>query len=107
MKPLFHLALVLAWAGSVALACAAGAPSPHRGLRALWRQYREMPEVRALAIAGDPDHLWLGGATGGNASRAEAERAALAECGRRRVLRRIQAPCRLYAVNDEIVWKSW
>jgi hypothetical protein len=65
-----------------------------------------MPEVRAVAIAGDPDHLWLGGVTGGHASRAEAERAALEECGRRRALRRIQDPCRLYAVDDEIVWMS-
>jgi hypothetical protein len=100
-------ALVFALGSAAALACATETPAPHRSLRALWGQYREMPEVRALAIAGDPDNVWLGGVTGGHPTRAAAESAALAECGRRRVLRRIQAKCRLYAVNDEIVWKAW
>jgi hypothetical protein len=66
-----------------------------------------MPDERALALAGDPELRWVAGASSGHASLQEAEQEALAECRRRRAQRRMQDPCRLYAVGDEIVWWSW
>ena len=71
----------------------------------MWHDYLALPGERALAIAGDPRRdRWVTGASGGHPTREEAEDAALAECGRRRAQRRMQDPCQLYAVADEIVW---
>ncbi len=89
------------------LACASGADRPPPGLARVWKQYLSLPEARALAIAGDPHNVWVSGAAGGQASSAEAEQAALQECLKRRGLRRMQSPCRLYAVGSEIVWRGW
>jgi hypothetical protein len=44
------------------------------------------------------------GASGGHATREQAEAEALAQCRLRRAARRMQAACVLYAVQDEIVW---
>ena len=86
-------------------ACATSPPPIHRELTTIWRDYRELPAERALAIAGDlRNDQWVAGAAGGRASRAEAKEAALAECSRRRAQRRMQMPCGLYAVGDEVVW---
>jgi hypothetical protein len=74
---------------------------------AAWREYRALPEQRALAIAGDPNQeLWVTGATGGHATREQAEAEAIAQCKIRRAARRMQAACVLYAVGDEIVWRG-
>jgi hypothetical protein len=60
---------------------------------------------RALAIAGDPrGDRWVTGASGGHPSSAEAQESALLQCRMRRVARRLQEACVLYAVGDEIVW---
>ena len=88
-----------------ALAACAGSSTAHPELAPIWRDYGALPAERALAIAGELRHdQWVAGASGGHASRADAEAAALGECGRRRAQRRMQAPCRLYAVGDEVVW---
>jgi hypothetical protein len=88
--------------------CAAPIPGePHAELASLWRKYQALPAERALAVAGDPRRLWVAGLVGGEATRGEAEFGALAQCRQRRAARRLQAPCRLYAVGDEIVWKEW
>jgi hypothetical protein len=71
----------------------------------VWRDYQTLPSHRALAIAGDPRRdRWVTGAAGGHATRAAAEREALAQCRVRRGARRMQAACVLYADGDEIVW---
>ena len=81
--------------------------APHPGIESLWRQFVEIPLPRALAIAGDPDREWVGAAAGGaGASQIEAEQSALLECRRRRVARRLLAPCRFYATGSEIVWQE-
>jgi hypothetical protein len=93
--------------GALALACASSGPSPHPALAAAWREYQALPEQRALAIAGDPNlELWVTGATGGHATREQAEAEAIAQCRMRRAARRMQAACVLYAVGDEIVWRG-
>ena len=100
-------ALLLAGVACAQLACASSGPGPPEPLKRLWREYLELPEQRALVIAGDPEtSRWVAGASGGQASAEDAEQAALAECRRRRVLRRMRAPCLPYAVGDEIVWKA-
>jgi len=102
--------LAVAWAAfvlfSLLFACASqGSRPPHPDLAAVWRSYRELPAVRALAVAGDPGRdRWVAGASGGHASRSDAEAQALVECGKRRAARRLRAACVLYAVDDEIVW---
>ena len=85
-----------------------GAPRipPHPGIDAIWRQYVELPRQRALAIAGDPNGLWVGAAAGGAAAQTEASERALGECRRKRAQRRMQAPCLLYAVGDDIIWSG-
>jgi len=85
-------------------ACVSERGSPHTGLARTWRDFLALPEHRALAVAGDPERIWVSGASGGQESPEEAEEAALSECNRRRAQRRMQAACQLYAVGEEIVW---
>lgn len=91
-------------AGLAFLAACSAPEGPPRSLAPLWREYVKMPPERALAIAGDPARLWVGAASGGYPSQEMAEESVVAECTRRRSLRRMQEPCRLYAVGDDIVW---
>lgn len=101
-------------AASLALALAALAPGacrlpptqtrPHESLTAIWRQYEQLPTRRALALAGDPERSWVAAMAGGAAEQQDAIDAALARCLESRKQHRMQAPCRLYAVDDEIVW---
>ena len=77
---------------------------PHRKLDRIWRQYSELAPKRALAIAGDPNRHWVGAAAGGAEAQADASDRALEECRRKRSERRMQAPCLLYAVGDDILW---
>jgi len=98
----------VAWiaAASIATGCAGKRVEPDEHLAAVWRDYRRLPEHRALAIAGDlRRNVWVAGSSGGHATAADAERAALAECAARRHDQRAQAMCSLYAVGDEIVWE--
>jgi hypothetical protein len=97
------LGLLLAL-GFTLLACATSL-EPHAELAEILKHYRALPEQRALAISGEiRRHHWVAGASGGHASLSEAEAEALRECRKHRVKRRMQMPCRLYAVGDEVVW---
>ena len=92
---------------SCAVACTSRSPGslPDPSLGEIWREYERLPEQRALAVAGSfRSDRWVAGYSGGHASAADAERAALEECRARRVRDREQAMCRLYAIGDEIVW---
>ena len=81
--------------------------APHSQLAPIWRDYRALPDQRALAIAGElRQDRWVAGASGGHARRQDAAEGALGECRRRREQRRLQAPCRVYAVGDEVVWSG-
>jgi hypothetical protein len=91
------------------LGCASSAEPPPPSLTALWREFQALPPERALAIAGDPRSghgPWVGGASGGHATRAEAEADAISRCRMQRSLRRLEAECALYAVGDEVVWRG-
>jgi len=89
------------------VACTTTRSEPHPELGATWREYVEMPNQRALAISGDPEQAWVGAASGGHASLADAETSALAHCRERRIARRLPGPCRVYARGREIVWPAW
>jgi len=100
-----RLPLLLACAALFPAACVTHRDrAPHSGIASLWNEYRQLSPERALALAGDPDRRWVGAIAGGQASQAEAEQSALAECQKRRLERRMRAPCRLYATGEEIVW---
>jgi len=90
----------------LAAACAGGPRKPpHRELDALWNDYSKLPGQRALAIAGQiRKDRWVAGATGGHASRDDAAAMALSECKRHRAKQRMQAPCQLYAIGNDVVW---
>ncbi|HKA14268.1 MAG TPA: hypothetical protein VKH41_04560 [Myxococcota bacterium] len=71
----------------------------------MWRDYRALPNERALAVAGDLRRgVWVAGSAGGEPTRDSAEQAALQECRERRLRQRAQAQCQIYAIGDEIVW---
>jgi hypothetical protein len=103
-----HLAFALvSTALSFVVGCAASGPTPHKNLAPTWREFSKLPMERAMAIAGDPrQSRWVAGLSAGHADAGDAEAAALRECQRRRHARRLQAECVLYAVGDEIVWRS-
>lgn len=79
---------------------------PHPKLDRIWAQYSGLPPKRALAIAGDPNRNWVGAAAGGAEAQADASDRALEECRRKRLQRRMLAPCLLYAAGDDILWLS-
>ncbi len=106
LRFLFHSALIMLSAFAVAACASKVEPTRDARFARLWIRYTGLPNERALVIAGDPEQRWVGSAVGGHASRAAAESAAFAECDERRIARRLQAGCRLYAVGDEIVWRS-
>jgi len=99
---------ILLLAALAAAACATSDTrrSPHAGTTSLWREFEQLPEMRAAALAGDPERVWVGAAVGNAASQAKADAGAIAECRRRRIASRIQAQCRLYARGREVVWQS-
>jgi hypothetical protein len=88
-----------------AVGCASPAHRPHRALTSVWRDYERLADERALAVAGElRGDRWVAGATGGHVDREAAESTALAECQKRRLEKRMQDPCLVYASGDEIVW---
>lgn len=109
VRRLRGLALLCAGAVLAAQGCASTPVpgTPHPSLARLWRSYQALPAERALAIAGDPRRQWVAGFVGGQPNRDDAERIALTKCHQRRTARRLQVPCHLYAVGDEIVWQEW
>jgi hypothetical protein len=71
-----------------------------------WRSYSDHIGFKALAVAGDLAGTYVSGYAYAYPSRDAAIEAALEYCEGRRVDRRIDEPCRLYAVGDEIVAES-
>ena len=93
---------------SLAVSCTSNPTrQPHRGIERLWSDFSALPQQRALALAGDPDGIWVAGAGSGEPSPAAAEKTALAACAAKRGARRMQSPCLLYATEEKIVWPAW
>lgn len=88
-------------------ACTTRGPALRPDFARIWQDYLELPEERALAVAGDlRRNPWVAGVVGGYATREEAEEAALAACRVRRHQRRMQDACQLYASGDEVLWQG-
>jgi hypothetical protein len=103
----FFLVCALLGAALAAGACAAKPNTPHPTLATVWRDYRELPDKRAIAIAGNlRQNRYVVGASGGHATFPDAEAAALRECQARRQKLRQQAACHMYAIGNEIVWQG-
>lgn len=66
------------------------------------RRYARLERAKAMAIAGDVRGRYVSGVASGEGSVAAARSAALARCELRREDRRIDAPCRLVASNDDM-----
>jgi hypothetical protein len=106
-KPGALIVITAACAALLFSACATGRLEPHPNLAPAWREFRKLPPVRAMAVAGDPRRdRWVSGAAGCFETRSEAEAGALRECGLRRRARRLPDACALYAVGNEVVWKG-
>ena len=104
---LFRAALPLVCAAFAELACASTPQRLDPSLEKLWRDYERLADHRAIAVAGNfRNDRWVAGVSGGHATSADAEQAALEECRVRRLRQREQAMCRLYAVGEEIVWEG-
>jgi len=95
----FCLALTLT--GCFGFGTPIGAPLP-RGTRfeSEWMRYVRLTPQKAMAVAGDVSSVYVTGYAFGYDSEREAANAALAACEARRVDRRIEAPCQMFAIGD-------
>jgi hypothetical protein len=106
VKPVLAVAVA---AGLLVGGCAAGVDTiglklaKRTRFEVLWDRYGELPGNKAFALAGDPAGInatgLVYGLTSGDAARAKA----LDYCEEQRVARRIDAPCVLLAVDDNVL----
>lgn len=75
----------------------------HTRFEVLWERYGRLPGNKAFALAGDPAGINATGLVYGLASGDEARAKALDYCEEQRVARRIDAPCVLLAVDDNVL----
>lgn len=68
-----------------------------------WRNYEKLGPHKALAVAGDPHGRYVSGYAFGRSSKGSSIEMALEACESRRRDRRIEEPCRLYAVGDHVL----
>ncbi len=68
-----------------------------------WRSYQRLSGLKALAVAGDLRGVYAAGFAFSYPIQALANDEALETCEQRRADRRIEDPCRLYAIGDERV----
>jgi hypothetical protein len=68
-----------------------------------WRNYSRLQPNKALAIAGDTQGTYVIGYAHALASEPDAVAQAMLACEARRADRRIEAPCRTYAVGERPV----
>jgi len=69
----------------------------------LWERYGRMPGNKAFALAGDPAGINATGFVYGLSSGEEARAKALDYCEERRIARRIEAPCVVLAIDDDVL----
>jgi hypothetical protein len=68
-----------------------------------WRSYQRLSGLKALAVAGDLEGVYVSGFAFSYPIQALADDEALETCEQRRTDRRIEDACRLYAIGDERV----
>ena len=67
-----------------------------------WSSYRQMLSHKAMAIAGDVESQYILGYSHAYPTEASAIDEALEACEERRMDRRMEAPCKLYAIENEL-----
>ena len=74
----------------------------------VWDRYSRLPGSKAFALAGDPAGINATGLVYGMSSGEEAGQKALDYCEEQRTVRRIEDPCALLAVDDNVIaaWLS-
>jgi hypothetical protein len=72
----------------------------------LWDRYGRLPGNKAFALAGDPAGINATGLVYGLSSGDEAREKALDYCEEQRLVRRIDAPCVLLAIDDNVLAAS-
>jgi hypothetical protein len=65
-----------------------------------WKNYGRLKHNKAMCVAGDMSGVYVTGYSFGAATELGALEAAMTACEARRVDKRIDAPCRTYAVGD-------
>jgi hypothetical protein len=71
-----------------------------------WRDYLKLPPHKSVAFAGDPEGRYVIGYGFEKATRAAAMSAAIEDCNLRRADKRIEDPCEIVAVDDELIGDS-
>ena len=66
-----------------------------------WRNYQNLNGLKALAVAGDLEGVYVSGFAWSYPIQDFANDEAMENCEKRRIDRRIEDPCRLYAEGDE------
>jgi len=104
----FVLALVIV-SGCLVAGCVAGVDtiglkmSAQTRFEILWERYARLPDNKAFALAGDPAGVNATGLVYGLSSGEEAREKALDYCEEQREARRIDAPCVVLAVDDNVL----
>ena len=68
-----------------------------------WRSYQRLTGLKALAVAGDLNGVYVSGFAWGYPIQRLANQEALENCEERRRDRRVEDACRLYATGDDLV----
>ena len=71
-----------------------------------WRNYLKLAPHKSVAFAGDVEGRYVIGYGFEMATRAEAISAAIEDCNLRRADKRIEDPCQIVAVDDELIGDS-
>ena len=71
-----------------------------------WKNYQRLGSLKALAVAGDLNGVYVSGFAYAYPIQALADDEALENCEERRADRRIEDACRLYAIGDDRVQES-
>jgi hypothetical protein len=81
-----------------------GVPVRHKTrFEAEWQRYEALPEAKAIAVAGDLRGAYVSGIGYGEPTAGAAEARALTRCQERRADRRIEAPCRMHGIGNQVV----
>ena len=103
-RPARHAALalaLLATAGCYTFSSPIGVPLPTvKRFDSEFRTYSRLHPNKSLAVAGDTADIYVSGYSHRETSETAAVEAALAACEARRRDRRVEAPCRTYAIGD-------
>lgn len=71
-----------------------------------WKRYQRLGSLKALAVAGDLNGVYVSGFSYAYPVQALANDEALENCEERRVDRRIADACRLYAIGDDRIQEA-